>query len=85
MKINVYIILHRMKCCKYLDMMRLLEAVVVVVVVVLLQCSQEVEAVVLLAGGGADPPLALPIHVVTRLGHQGAAHKRGGLELDISN
>ena len=50
--------------------MRLLEAVVV-----LLQCSQEVEAVVLLAGGGADPPLALPIHVVTRLGHQGAAHK----------
>ena len=54
--------------------MRLLEAVVVVVV--LLQCSQEVEAVVLLAGGGADPPLALPIHVVTRLRHQGAAHKR---------
>ena len=53
-------------------MMRLLEAVVVVV---LLQCSQEVEAVVLLAGGGADPPLALPIHVVTRLRHQGAAHK----------
>ena len=53
-------------------MMRLLEAVVVV----LLQCSQEVEAVVLLAGGGADPPLALPIHVVTSLGHQGAAHKR---------
>ena len=53
-------------------MMRLLEAVVVVV---LLQCSQEVEAVVLLAGGGADPPLALPIHVVTSLGHQGAAHK----------
>ena len=53
--------------------MRLLEAVVVVV---LLQCSQEVEAVVLLAGGGADPPLALPIHVVTSLGHQGAAHNR---------
>ena len=50
----------------------------------LLQCLQEVEAVVVLAGGGADPPLALPVHVVPRLGHQGAARKGGGLELDIS-
>ena len=48
----------------------------------LLRCLQEVEAVVVLAGGGADPPLALPVHVVPRLGHQGAAG--GGLELDIS-
>ena len=48
----------------------------------LLQCLQEVEAVVVLAGGGADPPLALPVHVVPSLGHQGAAG--GRLELDIS-